>query len=264
VRTTPISQWKGLSSSQAAFSCVNAVFLASRGVTGPKYVIEGSCGLAQALDHSIHVEWEQAKFDCFDRLSLKSYNSAVPTQSAIFCILELHKMHPFDPADIVSIEADVVQSTYDYTGGGRFGPKSNVHTKEDADHSLPYLLAVALLDGDVQLAQLNPERIAKQDAQDLLLKVSVRPDKSLTASYPAQFLSRVTVQLKSGQSFSHEVSDYPGFPTRPFTWEEISAKFDKLVTGHVGAQLSRDIKDAVRSLEYIQVSDLTKLLRELN
>src|SRR5689334_983397 len=46
-RTTPISQWKGLSSSQVAFGCVNAVFLASRGVTGPKYVIEGSCGLAQ-------------------------------------------------------------------------------------------------------------------------------------------------------------------------------------------------------------------------
>src|SRR3984893_3202333 len=210
------------------------------------------------------IDLEQTKLDCFDHLSLKSYNSAVPTQSAIFCILELHKMHPFDPADIVSIEADVVQSTYDYTGGGRFGPKSNVHKKEDADHSLPYLLAVALLDGDVQPAQLNPERIAKQDAQNLLLKVSVRPDKSLTASSPTQFPSRVTVQLKSGRSFSHEVSDYPGFPTRPFTWEEISSKFDTLVTGHAGAQSSRDIKDAVRSLEYIQVNDLTKLLRELN
>ena len=74
----------------------------------------------------------------------------------------------------------------------------------------------------------------------------------------------MTVQLKSGQSFNHEVSDYPGFPTRPFTWEEISAKFDKLVAGRVGAQLSRDIKNTVRSLEDVEVSDLTKLLRELN
>jgi 2-methylcitrate dehydratase len=109
---------------------------------------------------------------------LKSYNSAVPTQSAIFCALELHKMHPFDAAEIASIEADVVQDTYDFTGGGRFGPKTNVHTKEDADHSLPYLLAVG--------------------------------------------------------------------------------------SGHVGAQSSRDIKEAVRSLEKIEVSDLTKLLRDLN
>lgn len=263
-RTTPISQWKGLSSSQVAFGCVNAVFLASRGVTGPKYVIEGSCGLAQALDQPVNIDWEHAELDCFDHLSLKSYNSAAPTESAIFCILELHKLHPFDPADVVSIDADVVQDTYDFTGGGRFGPKTNVQTKEDADHSLPYLLAVGLLDSDVQTAQLNPERIAKPDVQSLLLKVAVRPDKSFTGRFPAEFPSRMTVRLKSDQSFSHEVSDYPGYPTRPFSWDQIGAKFDKLVAGHVSAQLGRDIKNAVRSLENIQVSDLTKLLAEVN
>jgi len=66
-RTTPISQWKGLTSSQVAFGCVNAVFLASRGVTGPKYVIEGSCGLAQALDQAVNIDWKHAKLDCFGR-----------------------------------------------------------------------------------------------------------------------------------------------------------------------------------------------------
>ena len=263
-RTTPISQWKGLSSSQVALGCVNAVFLASRGVTGPEYVVEGSYGLAQALGQPVDIDWEHMGLDCFDRLALKSYNSAVPTESAIFCILELHKLHPFDPAEVASIEADVVQVTYDFTGGGRFGPKTNVHTKEDADHSLPYLLAVALLDADVQTAQLSPERIANPDVQSLLQKVSVRPDESFTASYPHAFPSRITVRLESGQSFTHEVSDYPGFPTRPFTWQEVSAKFDKLAASRIGADLRGDIKSAVRSLEHIQVSDLTKLLGELN
>ncbi|HXW28176.1 MAG TPA: hypothetical protein VEK55_02340 [Xanthobacteraceae bacterium] len=135
----------------------------------------------------------------------------------MFCALELRKLHPFDAAEIASIEADAVQGTYDFTGGGRFGPKTNVHTKEDADHSLPYLLAVALIDGDLQPAQLNPERIAKPDVRSLLLKVTVRPDKGFTARYPAEFPSRATVRLKSSQSFSHEVSGYPGFPTRPLT-----------------------------------------------
>lgn len=142
-RTTPISQWKGLSSSQAALGCVHGVYLASRGVTGPKYVIEEPHGLAQALGRSIRVDWERETLDCFDRLALKSYNSAVPTQSAIFCMLELRKAHPIDPAEVVSIRADDIQDTYDFTDGGRFGPKTDVHTKEDADHSLPYLLAVA-------------------------------------------------------------------------------------------------------------------------
>ena len=83
VRTTPISQWKGLNSSQTALWSINGVFLASRGVTGPKYVIEGPNGLAQALGKSIRVDWDHMKLDSFDRLSLKSYNSAVPTESAI-------------------------------------------------------------------------------------------------------------------------------------------------------------------------------------
>jgi 2-methylcitrate dehydratase len=264
VRTTPISQWKGLNSSQAALGSIHGVFLASRGVTGPKYVIEGPNGLAQALGNSINVDWDNVKLDCFDRLSLKSYNTAVPGQSAVFCTLELHRAHPFNPADIVSIEADVFQDAYDFMGGGRFGPKKNVHTKEDADHSLPYLLSVAILDGDVQPAQLEPSRIAKPDVQELLQKVTVRPDASFTARYPAEVPSRVTLRLKSGQSFTHEVSAYPGGSNRPFTWSEIEAKFDKLAAGNATEKSRQKIKNAVRSLENIQVSDLMKVLSELN
>jgi 2-methylcitrate dehydratase PrpD len=53
-------------------------------------------------------------------------------------------MHPFDAAEIASIEADVVRIPMTSPAVDAFGPKTNVHTKEDADHSLPYLLAVAL------------------------------------------------------------------------------------------------------------------------
>ena len=74
------------------------------------------------------------KLDCFDSARFEDlYNTAIPAQSAVFCTLELHKAHAFDPADVVSIEADVFQDAYDFTGGGRFGPKKDVHTKEDAD-----------------------------------------------------------------------------------------------------------------------------------
>jgi 2-methylcitrate dehydratase len=260
VRTTPISQWKGLNSSQTALSSMNGVFLASRGVTGPKYVIEGPNGLAQALGKSIEIEWKNVKLDCFDRLALKTYNTAIPAQSGVFCTIALHKAHPFNPADIVNVEAEVFQDAYDFTGGGRFGPKHDVHTKEDADHSLPYLIAVALLDGDVQPAQLEPSRIEKRDVQDLMQKVTVRPDAGLTARYPADLASRVTVRLKSGASFTQEISDFPGAPARPFTWKEIEAKFDKLVAARIDDGLSRKIKAAVRSLENIQVSELMKLL----
>jgi 2-methylcitrate dehydratase len=253
-----------LNSSQAALGTIQGVFLASRGVTGPKYVIEGAEGLAQALGKPVQIDWDEVKLDCFDQLTLKSYNSAAPTQSAIFCTLELHKAHPFNPADIVSIDAEVFQEAYDFTGGGRFGPKKNVHTKEDADHSLPYLLAVGLLDGDVQPAQLEPSRIAKSDVQDLLQKVTIRPNADFTAHYPAELMSRVTVRLKNGESYTHDVSAFPGASNRPFTWAEVEAKFDKLSSSNSTAKSRQAIKNAVRSLEDIQVSELTRVLSELN
>ena len=123
---------------------------------------------------------------------------------------------------------------------------------------------MGLIDGDVQPAQLEPSRIAKQDVEDLLQKVTIRPNDSLTARYPAEVPSRVTVRLKNGQSFTHEISAYPGASNRPFTWDEIKAKFDRLTAAHATEKSRQNIKDAVRSLENIQVSDLMKVLSDLN
>ena len=124
-------------------------------------------------------------------------------------------------------------------------------------------MAVALLDGDVQTAQLEASRIAKRDVQDLLQKVTVRPNDGFTARYPAELPSRVTVRLHNGESFTNEISDFAGAPTQPFTWKEIEAKFDKLTAGHATEKSCQKIKNAVHSLEDIQVSDLMKILSEL-
>jgi 2-methylcitrate dehydratase len=90
--------------------------------------------------------------------------------------------------------------------------------------------------------------------------VEVKHDSGFTARYPDEAPSRVTVRLVGGASVSHEVNDYPGFPTRPFTWEDVDAKFDRLTAGRADDALGRDIKAAVRALESIQVKDLMKLL----
>jgi len=135
-----------------------------------------------------------------------------------------------------------------------------IRIKEQADHSLPYLLAVALLDGNVMPAQFNPERIVKPDVQNLLKKVSVRPNHEYTEEYPKKMPAKIIVRLQDGRVIEHEVQDYPGLASHPFTWEDAVQKFDALVAGRVDKGLSGEIKDAARSVENIQVRDLMKLL----
>jgi 2-methylcitrate dehydratase len=117
-----------------------------------------------------------------------------------------------------------------------------------------------MLDGDVMPEQFKPDRIIKSDVQGLLKKVSVRPNREYTDEYPGKMPAKVTARLQDGKVIEHEVQDYPGLASDPFTWEDSVEKFDRLVTGRVDEVLSGEIKDAVQSVENIQVKDLMKLL----
>jgi 2-methylcitrate dehydratase len=135
-----------------------------------------------------------------------------------------------------------------------------VRTKEQADHDLRYLLAVALLDGNVMPAQFAPDRITRSDVQSLLTKVSAHPNQSFTDVYPRQMPAKITLRLKDGTTFEHGVRDFPGMPSRPFSWDEVVEKFDQIATVRIDRGLADEIKDAVRSLEDIQVKELMALL----
>jgi 2-methylcitrate dehydratase len=260
VRAKPLSQWKGLASAQSALGSMNALFLARRGVEGPLRVIEGPLGIDHLLGMKIQIDWDKQGYEGVVESTIKKYNAMIHTQSAVHCMIELVNQHEIDNDKVASIEAEVFQLCYDFAGGGLYGVDKVVETKEQADHNLPYLLAVALLDHDVMPAQFTPERIIKPDVQGLLKKVSVRPNHEYTDQYPRKMPAKITIRLKDGKTIEHEVQDYPGLASHPFTWEDSVDKFDKLVAGCLDDDLRGEIKDAVHSIETIKVRDLTKLL----
>jgi 2-methylcitrate dehydratase len=260
IRAKPLSQWKGLASAQSALGSMNAVFLARRGVEGPLQVIEGPNGIDNLLEIHLRIDWDRQGYEGVVESTIKRYNAMIHTQSAVHCMIELVNQHKIDNGKVASIEAEVFQLCYDFAGGGLYGVDKIIETKEQADHSLPYLLAVALLDRDVMPAQFTPERINKPDVQGLLKKVSVRPNHEYTDQYPKKMPAKIRIKLKDGKTIDHEVQDYPGLASHPFTWEESVDKFDLLVSSRLDQGLRGEIKDAVYSIESIQVKDLMKLL----
>src|ERR1700730_5554744 len=161
IRAKPLSQWKGLASAQSALGAMNTLFLARRGVQGPLQVIEGPNGIDNLLHMQLRVDWDKQGYEGVLESTIKKYNSMIHTQSAVHCMVELVRQNKLDPGKVVSIEANVIRIAYDFAGGGLYGVDKVVRTKEQADHSLPYLLAVALLDGDVMPAQFEPDRIMR-------------------------------------------------------------------------------------------------------
>ena len=246
---------------------MNTLFLARRGVQGPLRVVEGPFGLDHLLQMRLRVDWDHEGYEGVTTSTIKKYNAQIHTQSAVECILQLVAANRprldvaagFDPGTIASIEAEVPQITYDFSGGGLYGLEQDVRTKEQADHDLRYLLAVAFLDHkSCRPSSRRPHHQARCPVAD---DQGLRPaQRRLHRPVPAADAGQITVRLTDGATFAHQVQDYPGMPSQPFTWDDVTGKFDQLVAGRIDTGLATQIKDAVRSVENIQVKDLMTLL----
>jgi 2-methylcitrate dehydratase len=230
---------------------------AARGVRGNK-------GFIEAIAGPFDIDWSREDLESVRRTILKRYNAEIRSQSAIEALLALRAEHHLTADDVERIELDTFQVAFDIIGGGEEGDKLRVSSKEEADHSLPYLLAAALLDGQLLPEQYLPERIVADDVQHLLRRVAVRPDPELSRRFPAEHSARVRLQLRDGRTLEREQHDYEGFHTRPMGWDTVAAKFDRLARRHAGDGLRARIKDAVARLDAITADELADELARVH
>ncbi len=261
-RTGALSHWKGLAYPHAAMNAVHAVLLAQSGITGPREVFEGNKGLEQAITGPFELDWAREDLDRVTQTITKLYNAEIHAQSAIEGLLTLRRETKVPADALSSITVDIFDVAFHIIGGGEEGGKTRVQRKEEADHSLPYMLAAAYLDGGLLPAQYAEERITRSDVQDLLRRVEVRAAQNYSARFPQEMACRVTLHTRDGQSYTIEQRDYLGFTTRPFTWEDGVGKFRRLART-VAPDRVHAIVDTVAHLEEHRVSDLTSLLADV-
>jgi 2-methylcitrate dehydratase len=262
-RTGALSHWKGLASANTAFGCTHATFLARRGVTGPLEVFEGNKGFMEAVSGPFDIDWSREDLERVTKTVLKRYNAEIHSQSAVEGLLELKQAHGFTADQVARVELDIFPVAYHIIGGGEEGDKGRVRTKEEADHSLPYLLAVALLDDRVMPEQYRPERIRRADVQALLGKVRVRSAEEFGRRFPAEMPCRLRVTLADGRALTGEKRDYEGFLTRPMGWDHAARKFEELTRRAAGDAPRRELLAAVAGLEDVPAAELCRLLAQV-
>ncbi len=270
-RASYTPQWKGFASALVNSGCMQTAAFSSEGITGPVELFEiKEKGFNAIHGMELKYDWQQEDFSLIPKCCLKSFNAEVHTQTALESVLALREQHDIDIASISKIEVTVFLTGYHIVGGGEYGDRYRVYTKEQADHSLPYLVAVALIDGKVTPQQLVPERIVQEDVQQLLKKVKIdtvfpvhKPVKlvgmldSYTAQYPDKMCSKVTIHLKDGTIYMREQEDFKGFHTRPFSWEDTVEKFISLTGDYLTGEKQFQIINAVKQLETTDMKQLT-------
>jgi 2-methylcitrate dehydratase len=263
-RTGLLSNWKGLAYPNTAFGATHTTFLAMRGITGPSEVFEGNKGFMDAISGHFELDWSKEDLERITRTIVKKYNAELHSQSTIEGVLELKQEYSFNVSDIHRIEIEIFDVAYNIIGGGEEGEKVTVRTKEEADHSLPYIVSAALLDDQVMPVQYLPERITRQDIQALLRKVTVRPQDEFSRRFPAEMPCRIRITLNDDRVVNKEKRDYEGFVTRPMQWETIVKKFEQLSQARVLPSLGHEIENTVAHLEDVSVSKLANLLEKIN
>jgi len=259
-RTGKLSHWKGLAYPNLAACCVRVALLARQGVTGPLEVIEGEKGLMDAITGYFEISWDGEDLGLVRRTTVKKYNAEIHSQTSIEAVLALRQRYQFTFQDIDRVKVGIFDVAYNIIGGGEEGDKTAVSTKEQADHSLPFVLAVALIDGQVMPEQYTPERIQREDVQTLLRVISVEPSPGFSKRFPKEMPCRVEITLKDGRVIEQETSDYEGFFARPMSWETAVQKFNELAAPNASEGQRVSIVEAVAKLEQVSVRELMKQL----
>ena len=258
-RTGELTHWKGLAYPETGFTATHAAFLAMRGITGPPEVFEGNKGFMHSIAGTFEIDWANEDLERVTHTIIKKYNAEIHSQATLEGALELKRAHDIDPQSIDTIEIDTFDVAFHIIGGGEEGDKTMVRRKEEADHSLHYMTAVALLDDQVLPAQYAQDRIESDDVQSLLRKVTVTENPAYSARFPDHMMSDIRIHV-GDDVYETQKEDYEGFHTRPMTWDTVSEKFTRLAEPFTDASLRNAIISAVDDLESIPAGDLFSLL----
>ncbi len=245
----------------ATQSGVFAALLAQKGYSGPEHVLDGKEGLTQVfspewklnlLTDGLGDSWR------ITQCGMKAFPTEALTHTPISAVLDLVKGNDLHPDEVETIQIRSLARAADILSDpSKYDPQ----TRETADHSLPYVIAAALVDRQVTPAQFTMQRIMDPKIREQLQKVEVVADPEIEKVFPT--LQRVIVHIttKDGRSFNKQLDFPKGDPRNPLTDQELEEKFAALADGVLSEAAQERVKDAIWNLERVgSVSELMALM----
>lgn len=250
---------EALDFAKAAEVGVSVALRAPAGMPRSERTIPGAAGAA----NGVAIDWSRESLEGVLRTVVKRHMADIRVQAAIDAAITVGT----PPVCQVSAIRSVRVTAFQPPGDGSAAPHGAdnppyVTTRAQAEHSLPYTVAVALIDHQVQAPQYAAERIARPDVQLLSRKVRVVLPPTSTRETLDEVPAQVAVELQDGTVYCVSASSYQGFSLRQLDWDAAWMRFRRLVTPLIPERLATRVADCVFRLDERPVRDLTALLQQ--
>jgi len=274
-RKGEISSWKAFAPAHAGKLAIEAVDRAMRGEGAPSPIYEGEDSvIAQVLDGpkaQYHVPLPEAGEP--KRAILESYTKAHSAEYQAQAIIDLAfkmRLRIKNLDDVQSIVLHTSHHTHNVIGTGandpqKLDPKAS---RETLDHSIMYILAVALEDGAWHhVRSYAPERAQRVSTIKLWHKITTAEDKAWTERYhhpdPNQraFGGRLEVKLASGETLVDELAVADAHPAgaKPFARADYIGKFHALTEGLISMAEAERFLGLVQNLDKLDAAGVRAL-----
>jgi 2-methylcitrate dehydratase PrpD len=239
----------------AARSAVAAVDMAAAGLSASADALEGPHGFfrvygAEGSDALRVGALLGAPFTLDDPgVGLKPWPCCFGTHRALDAALEIARRPQFTSDDVVAVRCAVPP------GGLRALRSTPARTGLEGKFSMEYVLAAALVDGEVGLGTFTDEAVRRADLQELAARVGVREDPACSdgrtpVDPQGVGFAEVAVTLRDGRVEVARVSAAPGSRQREMPWAQVSAKFvDCLGVAGTSAEDATQALTVLRGLE---------------
>ena len=257
-----LTNMKNTAAPLASQAGVLAAMMAREGYEGPVEVLEGKEGLFEVINS---VEWRPdwllkglGKDFMITQCSYKAFPTEALTHQPISAAMQVCQEHGLAAEDISQILVETTVRGADILSDpSKYKPT----TKETADHSLPYVIAAAVADGNVLPSSFSDEKLKDPRIWDLLGKIKVVADPEIDAMFPGVKRARVSITTNAGETHTAQVDHAKGSPQNPMSDDEIVSKF----RANAGEVLGQKQQDKVIDLtwHFEEVKEIGEYMRLL-
>ena len=244
VRSGTLSDWKGCAGPNAARNGIFAALLARENVTGPTGPVEAKDGLFKITGT---FDWKVGASEAplITGTHLKFYPVCYHGQSAIDAALKLRATINLD--HVADIHVETYEASFKAMGSDK--QRGAPTTRETADHSLPYTIAIALLNGQLTSDAYAADRLGDPRTKTLMDKIRVSISPEMTAAFPSCAQTRITIRATDGTIQSHFQEQPKGHAMNPLSDAELEEKFIMLYAPWGGPDAARRTLEVLWSTE---------------